>query len=109
MTYIVDELARAQEVRADGYVGGIPNQDALFRDIETGNFFNVRQNYINNFWAPWYTIHKIFAGLLDAHRYCRNDEGSRGRGAIRPVGRSDHPETWTTPRGRRCFTPSSGA
>ena len=74
VTYIVDELARAQEVRDDGYVGGIPNQDALFRDIETGNFFNVRQNYINNFWAPWYTIHKIFAGLLDAHRYCRNEK-----------------------------------
>ena len=74
VTYIVDELASVQEVRGDGYVGGIPNQDALFRDFETGNFFSVRQNYINNFWAPWYTIHKIFAGLLDAHRYCRNEK-----------------------------------
>ena len=74
MTYIVDELARVQEARGDGYIGGIPNQDALFRDIETGNFFNVRQNYINNFWAPWYTIHKIFAGLLDAHRCGKNEK-----------------------------------
>jgi DUF1680 family protein len=77
VTYIVDELARAQDARGDGYVGGIPNQDALFRDIETGNFFNVRQNYINNFWAPWYTIHKIFAGLLDAHRCCRSEKALR--------------------------------
>ncbi len=74
VTYIVNELARAQEARGDGYVGGIPNQDTLFRDIETANFFNIRQNYINNFWAPWYTIHKIFAGLLDAHRVCRNEK-----------------------------------
>lgn len=72
--YIVEELARVQEARGDGYVGGIPNQDALFRDIETGSFFNVRQNYINNFWAPWYTIHKIFAGLLDAHRAGGNEK-----------------------------------
>jgi DUF1680 family protein len=77
VTYIVDELARLQEARGDGYVGGIPNQDTLFRDIETANFFNVRQNYINDFWAPWYTIHKIFAGLLDAHRFCGNEKALR--------------------------------
>src|SRR5207302_10246333 len=23
-------------------------------------------------WAPYYTLHKIMAGLLDAHRYCDN-------------------------------------
>src|SRR5262249_46651517 len=74
VTYIVDELARVQEARGDGYVGGIPNQDTLFRDIETANFFNIRQNYINNFWAPWYTIHKIFAGLLDAQRAGGNEK-----------------------------------
>ena len=74
VTYIVGELARVQEARGDGYVGGIPNQDALFRDIETANFFNIRQNYINNFWAPWYTIHKIFAGLLDAERAGGNEK-----------------------------------
>jgi len=77
VTYIVDELARVQEARGDGYIGAIPNQDALIRDIERGDFFNVRQNYINDFWAPWYTIHKIFAGLLDAHRACGNEEALR--------------------------------
>src|SRR5262249_2720974 len=74
VTYIVDELARVQEARGDGYVGAIHNQAPLFQDIQTTNFFNIRQNYINNFWAPWYTIHKIFAGLLDAHRCCGNEK-----------------------------------
>jgi DUF1680 family protein len=80
VTYIVDELARVQEVRGDGYVGGIPNQDGLFRDIETGNFFNVRQNYINNF---WYTIHKIFAGLLEPGGAGAAGLASRSRSATR--------------------------
>ncbi|MBI3449726.1 MAG: glycoside hydrolase family 127 protein [Acidobacteria bacterium] len=88
VNYIVDELARVQEARGDGYIGAIPNQDALIRDIEKGDFFNVRQNYINDFWAPWYTIHKIFAGLLDAHRCTGNEKALRladrfGRWAVR--------------------------
>jgi len=29
---------------------------------------------LNGLWVPWYTQHKVFAGLLDAYRYCRNDK-----------------------------------
>ena len=25
-------------------------------------------------WAPWYTLHKIYAGLLDAHEHCGNKQ-----------------------------------
>jgi uncharacterized protein len=100
VSYIVDELARVQAARGDGYVGGIPNQDALFKDIAEGRFFNIRPNYINNFWAPWYTIHKIFAGLLDAHRLCRNEKALAvaeryGRWAIRVTEKLDA-EAWQT-------------
>ncbi|HZE87915.1 MAG TPA: beta-L-arabinofuranosidase domain-containing protein, partial [Verrucomicrobiae bacterium] len=88
VTYIVDELERVQNARGDGYIGAIPNQDALIRDIEKGDFWSVRQNYINDFWAPWYTIHKVFAGLLDAHRGTGNEKALRladrfGRWALR--------------------------
>ncbi len=88
VTHIVDELERVQEAHGDGYIGAIPNQDTLIRDIERGDFFNVRQNYFNDFWAPWYTIHKIFAGLLDAHRCCGSEKALRlaegfGRWALR--------------------------
>src|SRR4029079_2924653 len=27
---------------------------------------------LNGGWVPWYTLHKLFAGLLDAHRYLQN-------------------------------------
>jgi DUF1680 family protein len=96
--YIVEELARAQAARGDGYVGAIPNQDALFKDIGDGRFFNIRPNYINDFWAPWYTIHKLFAGLLDAHRHGADETALRvaerlGRWAIRVTSTLDH-EAW---------------
>jgi uncharacterized protein len=98
VSHIVEELARAQAARGDGYVGAIPNQDALFKDIGEARFFNIRQNYINDFWAPWYTIHKVLAGLLDAHRHCANETALRvaeqlGRWAIRVTSMLDH-EAW---------------
>ena len=73
VNYIVKELAECQEARGTGYVGAIPNEDMVFYkvalgDIKTGGFD------LNGAWAPWYTIHKIMAGLMDAYIYCNNDK-----------------------------------
>ena len=64
--HIVSEMARIQAERGDGYVGAIPGGDELWakvraRDIQTSGF------RLNGVWAPWYTLHKQFAGLLDAY------------------------------------------
>ncbi|HXI04089.1 MAG TPA: beta-L-arabinofuranosidase domain-containing protein [Candidatus Saccharimonadales bacterium] len=95
VNYIVGELERVQKARGDGYIGAIPDQDTLIRDIERGDFFDVHQNYFNGFWAPWYTIHKIFAGLLDAHRCAGNDKALDlatrfGQWAVRTTRNLDH-------------------
>jgi len=71
--YIVDELARCQQARKTGYVGAIPNEDTLFNrvargDIKTGGFD------LNGGWSPWYTVHKVMAGLVDAYLYCDNSK-----------------------------------
>ncbi len=63
--YIVSEMSRVQDHRGDGYVGAVPKGDDLWekvhaRDIVTSGF------RLNGVWAPWYTLHKQFAGLLDA-------------------------------------------
>ena len=64
--YIISEMASVQEARGDGYVAAIPDGDELWakvrdRDITTSGF------RLNGVWAPWYTLHKQFAGLLDAY------------------------------------------
>lgn len=71
--YIVGELERCQLARKTGYVGAIPNEDTLFGrvargDIKTGGFD------LNGGWSPWYTVHKVMAGLVDAYLYCDNSK-----------------------------------
>ena len=66
INYVVSELKEIQIARKTGYLGAIPDEDKLWVEIvngkiETGNFS------LNGYWAPWYTIHKIMAGLLDAY------------------------------------------
>lgn len=69
--YIVDELARCQQARNTGYVGAIPKEDSIFGklakgEIKTGGFD------LNGGWSPWYTVHKLMAGLMDAYLQCDN-------------------------------------
>lgn len=69
--YVVDELQRCQQARKTGYVGAIPNEDSIFGklakgDIKSGGFD------LNGGWSPWYTVHKVMAGLMDAYRHCNN-------------------------------------
>lgn len=67
VNYIVDELEECQEAQGNGYVSAIPKGKEMFAELAKGNL----ELYLH-FWAPWYVIHKLFAGLLDAHLYCGN-------------------------------------
>ena len=73
INYMVAELKEIQAFRETGYLGAIPDEDRLWTEvkagkIETGNFS------LNGFWAPWYTVHKIMAGLLDAYQLAGNKD-----------------------------------
>jgi DUF1680 family protein len=75
--YIVSELAICQQGpgvgwkdRA-GYVGAIPGEDTLWQEVAAGKI-RSRGFDLNGAWSPWYTVHKVMAGLLDAYLYCNN-------------------------------------
>lgn len=72
--YIVSELARCQQARKTGYVGAIPNEDTLWAQVARGDI-RSRGFDLNGGWSPWYTVHKIMAGLVDAYLYCDNAQG----------------------------------
>jgi uncharacterized protein len=61
---MVNELARIQEAQAarfhPGYLSAFPEE------------FVDRVEARQRVWAPYYTIHKIMAGLLDVHQLCGN-------------------------------------
>lgn len=67
--YIVSELALCQQKRGTGYVGAIPNEDSIFGKVARGEIESKGFD-LNGGWSPWYTVHKIMAGLLDAYIYC---------------------------------------
>jgi DUF1680 family protein len=58
--YLVAELGKCQDALGGGYLSAFPT--SYFDRLESG----VRV------WAPYYTIHKIMAGLLDANQLCGN-------------------------------------
>ena len=60
---IVAELAKCQKALGkSGYLSAYP-EEFIDRVIEG-----------KKVWAPWYTLHKIMAGLLDMYTYCGNKE-----------------------------------
>lgn len=69
--YIVGELARCQQARKTGYVGAIPREDSIFGNVAKGNIRTGGFD-LNGGWSPWYTVHKVMAGLVDAYLYCDN-------------------------------------
>lgn len=71
--YMVHELARCQQARKTGYVGAIPNEDSIFGKLSAGQIKTSGFD-MNGGWSPWYTVHKIMAGLCDAYLFCDNKE-----------------------------------
>lgn len=59
---VVAELGKCQAALKSGYLSAFP--------IEFFDRLRERQKV----WAPFYTIHKIMAGLLDMYAYCGNEQ-----------------------------------
>ncbi|QEM14342.1 glycoside hydrolase family 127 protein [Mucilaginibacter rubeus] len=73
VNYIVKELDECQVARKTGYVGAIPKEDTIWAEVAKGDI-RSRGFDLNGGWSPWYTVHKIMGGLLDAYLYCNNAE-----------------------------------
>src|SRR5579863_2795995 len=59
---VVAELGKCQAALKSGYLSAFP--------VEFFDRLRERQRV----WAPFYTIHKIMAGLLDQYEYCGNEQ-----------------------------------
>ncbi len=45
---------------------------AVYGERQFDNIENNRANIITEAWVPWYTMHKILAGLIDTHKFTGN-------------------------------------
>jgi len=74
---LVAQLKEVQDQRGSGYLGALTDAqgrdaaDIFEKDIAVGTIRSGGFD-LNGMWAPWYTLHKTFAGLRDAYRYCGN-------------------------------------
>ncbi|GAE33968.1 glycoside hydrolase family 127 protein [Halalkalibacter akibai] len=64
INYALDELAHIQSFDEEGYVSGFPR--TCFDKVFTGDF-EVEHFSLAGQWVPWYSIHKIYAGLIDIY------------------------------------------
>ena len=69
LDYTVGQLAMIQDKYGDGYVSGIPDGRAMFAVIKAGDPNGAKRG-----WVPWYTMHKLFAGLRDAYLLTGNEQ-----------------------------------
>ena len=76
MEYMISELQLCAEANAKnhpdwgkGYVGGMPNSERIWSNFKKGDF----GVYFSS-WAPFYNLHKMYAGLRDAWVYCDNEQ-----------------------------------
>lgn len=72
VNYIVDQLYDIQKARGSGYIGGI--QPDFFEKSAFDPEGEVRNFRFDGVWSPWYNVHKVFAGLIDASTYCESEK-----------------------------------
>ncbi|MBN2611743.1 MAG: glycoside hydrolase family 127 protein [Bacteroidales bacterium] len=72
VNYIVDELELCQQADGDGYISAFPKGKYIFtEEVAKGNIRSAGFD-LNGIWAPFYTFHKVLAGLRDAYHLCGN-------------------------------------
>lgn len=76
MEYMLSELKEVHAAHAKNnpewgvdYIGGFPGSDALWSSFKKGEF-----GVYYGAWAPFYNLHKMYAGLRDAWVYCGNED-----------------------------------
>jgi len=72
VNYIVSEMKTIQDADLTGYIGAIPKGKKIFEnEVAKGNIRSQGFD-LNGIWSPFYTMHKMMAGLRDAYRFCGN-------------------------------------
>ncbi len=62
--YVVDEIAKMQKADPDGYAFPVPKK--TFTQLRE-NIVQAQPFNLNGIWSPFYSLHKLFAGLRDVY------------------------------------------
>ncbi|MDN3594267.1 glycoside hydrolase family 127 protein [Zunongwangia endophytica] len=73
---MITELKKAQDANGNGYIGGIPESNRIWKEISEGNI-KAGGFSLNDGWVPLYNIHKTYSGLRDAYLIAGNKEAKQ--------------------------------
>ena len=76
LDYMLDGLEKCQQKNGNGYIGGVPGSKALWDEIAQGKI-EAGSFSLNQKWVPWYNIHKVYAGLVDAYNLTGNEKAQK--------------------------------
>lgn len=72
VNYIVDELEACQLADSDGYIGAFPEGKRILEEEVAKGDIRAKGFDLNGIWVPYYTQHKVMAGLFEAYDLCGN-------------------------------------
>ncbi len=70
LDYAVGKLEEYQNIDGSGFIGGF--EKSGFEAALKGNL-KVSAFDLNGYWVPWYSLHKIYQGLIDAYELTGNE------------------------------------
>lgn len=74
--YIVHELDSCQQYFVNGFIGGMPGGDRVFKQVKKGIIRSAGFD-LNGLWVPWYNEHKTMMGLNDAYLLAGNETAKK--------------------------------
>ncbi|SHJ31092.1 hypothetical protein SAMN05444280_1163 [Tangfeifania diversioriginum] len=74
VNYIVDELYECQQADGDGYIGAFPDGKRILEEEVAKGEIRAQGFDLNGIWVPYYTQHKVMAGLFEAYDLCGNEK-----------------------------------
>lgn len=71
--YIINELDSCRIKFVNGFIGGMPGGDKVFKEVKKG-IIRSKGFDLNGIWVPWYNEHKTMMGLCDAYLLTGNEK-----------------------------------
>lgn len=73
LTYMITALKECQDAIGTGFLFGSTILTRTNIELQFDNVESNKTNIGSEAWVPWYTMHKIIAGILDVYHYTGNE------------------------------------
>lgn len=73
LNYLINGLKECQDALGTGFLFGATIYSKNNIELQFDNVEKNKTNITTEAWVPWYTMHKILAGIIDVYKYTGNE------------------------------------